>query len=366
LAAHANTANSELDAPGEGAAGCEAPSASGIVHDVPVRVGVPAIVFALGIILIVSIVMLVLLIWLIFGVVNAVLPPGAAGWVTVWTVIAAIAMCVLGVLALVRGNSRRFVEATGGVESTAALKDALTKRSSELLGCTDTSQYKRLAQVLVNRGYAGLTLRISPEREAVRVVPLTVNFEPLPTDETHPAVASLLEEADGAALTRADRAASDADAAASAGRFRRWLAHNGGWVYLVVLIPLISEGFRSWANGAPTFAFLVVAASFWISLVGYFVTGGIGANALVVPGGLIAPRRRGWGRASQEPRLLARRECVLISVSLPISAMCVVYVADAGAQAVQFLMTRRELEFALRAWTSPLPPPSAEMVQGLG
>jgi hypothetical protein len=82
----------------------------------------------------------------------------------------------------------------------------------------------------------------------------------------------------------------------------------------------------------------------------------VSQQCLAVPAGLVV-RKAGSHRRSWELHLFTRASSVFCFVQTAARTGCLI-LADAHA-CEAFPITEKELEFALRAWFSPLPPPLA-------
>lgn len=226
-----------------------------------------------------------------------------------------------------------------------------------------------LARMMTASSNRNVTMRVCPVQSASRIVPLLNPFEPCDLDEADAILNELASPIDEPGLRNAGKsqntltktAATSHSAAVvsitssteahSARRIKRNLWQLGQYftftlpLTLIVLvgIDLIFRGRISsshWYAGAAILLLYVVAAT------GVFRT----RVWRVIPGGVLVPRfalRRG-------PRTLrfSRDQCVLFVVQhLPNRWWVVVH---SGSHSATTGLTRRETEFLLRAWLSPL------------
>lgn len=254
----------------------------------------------------------------------------------------------------------------------------------ELAGALGTRKVARvlgwnwLVRRLSDAGFTGATVRICEGRWAAPVKPFIFTFEPLPVDENNVTVVALLDATSsesettagsGEPIERSPKSDPQKAADAAAGRASEKLSR---WTYRVAV--LFGVTFTGTVFAVRLWQTRFQSASELLALAVLTVFGGItllrwasGLGVYVVSGGLVDFRRRRWWRVWQadEPRLFERRSSVLVTyASGPRGDRRTVIVADArGAAAVS--ISPREQELVLRAWTSPLRPPSAELVRSL-
>lgn len=221
-----------------------------------------------------------------------------------------------------------------------------------------------LAHRLGSSEHAPVVVRcLRPEHcDAIRG--LNVPFEPLPLDETHPAVRALLAESPLTGCAEPPPAASRTRDGAGetllAGR--RFVELAGGrrivglWAVCVLIATTVAWS-RAWAARRVTFSAALWTLLLMVPLLGLLPGFGPATRALVVPGGLLRRTRAGW-------RLYDRRSGVLVVVPGPHNVGNLVFAADRDG--VQVLpVTRQELRFLLAAWLSPLDPPTPDLVAAL-
>lgn len=198
----------------------------------------------------------------------------------------------------------------------------------------------RLAQI----GCVGYVLRVRT-MAPTPVEPLAVPFEACRLDDDDPAFRALAE---GTGTSPA--------LAAAAGRRRRrerWLIAFGA-LFLVALAAALALGSRRGILGLATLLGLL------LPFAGLMLFVASRAPCwLIVPGGVVLRRIPLWGPTRLY--LFKHDASTLIVTGYHKSF---VVVADAQKSAVR-LASAREAEFLLRAWFSPLAPPSAEQLDGL-
>jgi hypothetical protein len=277
--------------------------------------------------------------------------------------IAAIAF-ILATIFLYRRFCRRRNEAIT-LPAGFDVRDAVAAVIPRIRGMEANSGLKRIARALVEQGRAGATVRIGRANDAGPVQPLAFQFEPQVLNE---AVSDLvLAAAAGGRELDAD-AFDPTKAGADSARLRRTIVRNvvlkGGWA-MVILSAIqavigalesidrhkISSKLVVWSVILLLVLLLPARPQLWRSI-----------EFLVVPGGLIRRkaglRERGW-----QLKVYDRRRSALV-VARMFRHRYGAFVADAG-DSDMFIGTRKEMNFLLRAWLSPLSPPEVERLSDL-
>jgi len=231
-----------------------------------------------------------------------------------------------------------------------------------------TSQLQAIARTFVAQGRTNLTIRACKAKFARSIEPIAVPFEPLPLDESLPAVEAITStrKTDDTA-----DAASGSDPCTQSGhsmfwrRLRRYNALGGGIVMLVMFGCMWGmRAYRAVMEQRITADLIIWTALFLSVIFGVGRKGAWRANNqwLLVPGGLITRtsklRKQDW-----QLHLYDRRRSALIAyrTSHLLWAVCV---ADAHSdQRVQ--LTTREATALLSAWLSPLEPPDPNRLTDL-
>jgi len=276
----------------------------------------------------------------------------------------ATAVMLVVVWQLLRSRTERrlvglVVSAASGAAALARLGD---KRLARRILEEDRGR-RRLARALLRAGHAPVVLR-SGWRRPDPITPFDVAFEPLPIDETQPTVAELLSVAPEPRDATAKPALSTAqDAAGDPGdrrlmrAIRRHIALSGGlFLYIFIGIMLLRAGLDAWGRRQFTPALALWSVVLAVRLGLPALTAGAPRQALVVPGGLLARLRGRW-------RLMDARSGVLLTHASGRSIRKVIVEHARGRMTLT--VTRKEEEFLLRAWTSPVPPPSEALIAAL-
>lgn len=284
------------------------------------------------------------------------------------------ALAVLSLLVHWRGaRTERAVRLTDGAANAGDVAARLREPMVGFRRLSSAWRMRRLATELARSPLRGITLRVCRPGEAKAVIPFDAPFEPLPLDETDASVRAMLETRALSRMTEGPRrgeinAPGGRDVGATRARLRRaerlgsGIVRKAGAVLLVLFAVLAVQGPRvRLAAVIPlcvaAIIILPVAWRYWFAV-------RAARRCLVVPGGLVD---LGGTRAEDGSRahLFDRRRSVLIVRRTATASYWEAVVAD-EARCVGFVATPAETMFLLRAWTSPLPPPTAEMVRGLG
>jgi len=189
---------------------------------------------------------------------------------------------------------------------------------------------------------------------------LTIPFEPVPLDEADAAMRVINS---GREHNVDHTAAPHSDACSQWGRIRRNVRLRGLLPVMLVLLGFVGQSAAAIAEGQITVSLLMAGA-----VVAVMVFAGTQQGWLVrrqwfvVPGGLVV-RRASWRRARWTPVLFQRTDAIL-SVAWMSRRVWLIAVANAHDHAA-FFGTACEAAFVLRAWISPLPPPSPEQLSDL-
>ncbi|MFH1419808.1 MAG: hypothetical protein ABII12_16160 [Planctomycetota bacterium] len=195
----------------------------------------------------------------------------------------------------------------------------------------------------------GTTIRIAPPAQLTKIDPILVHFEPQRFDE-------LAAAGDQIGPPPTPDALPDKQSTMAPRGIRRNIILKGGW--LIVAVYLF--------NWAMAVFDAILRRSVTLPLVGWsaglvFIllipVGGLGLAEkqwLAVPGGIIF-RKSAWLKRRWTVHVFDRRASVLLAYRMRTRAWFLI-VGDASA-CERTLCTKHDLEAALRAWLSPLPPP---------
>lgn len=218
-------------------------------------------------------------------------------------------------------------------------------------------------RALLAAGRFNHAIRIAsrPSEEAVK--PFRLIFEPQPLDETDPTFLQLeaLDATDPTDTEAPHDAGFNSDATWL--RVKRNIALRGGWFMTgIVLLYILFHAWRSYRQG--TVGPNVVL---WSAFLVLMLFGNAGAWSwrkqwLAVPGGVIL---RKTGLRDRRWRLFVFRPCDSILALYKRSRhQWVLCIAREGTLE-RTVVTKREADFVLRAWLSPLSPPPVEKLTDL-
>lgn len=218
-------------------------------------------------------------------------------------------------------------------------------------------------RALLAAGYLNHAIRITKRPMDEAVAPFRLIFEPQPLDETDPTFLQLeaLQTA-GSADTEAPHDA-DFNSDTTWLRVKRNIALRGGWLATaVLLLYVLMLAWRSYSQGSVKWDFVLFSA-----YLAFALSWNVGAWSwrkqwLAVPGGLILRkaglRDRGWRVLVFRPRdsILA-----LYKHSRHQWVLCVA--RDRLLE--RTVVTKREADFVLRCWLSPISAPAVEKLTDL-
>ena len=279
------------------------------------------------------------------------------GWVGVIVVFLALVLVGLVLLLAWRARWRAQLHAISVTRGSFGPTIAAICRIGHLWGVEGA--LLAALKTFVSLGHTGLTVRIGRAQDSQPVEPAPWPFEPQLLDEAYSAL--IVDQTKAANAARAGVPSGGLDESVPLRLVRRNLRLKGGWWVLV--LPALVWGYyaidavRSWRIGPGLFFCTVVL------LATLFMRPTRGAHQwLVVPGGLV---RRTGGRFQKQWRLhLFERSSSVLCVVRWSGQRWRVLVAD-GTEIDRHLVTRNEMDFLLRAWLSPWPPPAAERLDDL-
>lgn len=216
---------------------------------------------------------------------------------------------------------------------------------------------RQLADSLCESGRGGLAVRCSSKTQPPPdpIAPVKVPFEPVPLDDSEPAFQGVAEAGGSAAR----EVKIDERAAIAPRRVTRPWRRESGWPgllsirtfmtlgFILVLFVQFTHGLSSW------WLILITFVTGPLALGLSFLKPGPARMAWVFPGGIAVPTP--W--QAKRWRIVRRVEGILIVP--PISGTLTV-VTRAETHALK--CSAAEAELALRAWFSPIPPPTDEQL----
>lgn len=259
---------------------------------------------------------------------------------------------ILIVRRIVRSRALRACTDAGGVGVQYVLSQVVdaTGRLDPLFGLRVATEF------FAKAGMQGVAVRLCSRNKVDAIAPLTVPFEPLPLNEAAGSVHELV-------FTFRERfSARESRAVAPCSRsLRRRVQLMGGWVVLVIIVvqlmnivaqlimnpQMLKDGIE-W-RGVVTVCLVLVIAILAMKRCEFLVT----------PGGLIC-RCGSWLQRNWKTELYRREEAMLLVAQVN-RTQWELHVFNRHA-ARRRSITRQEAAFVLRAWLSPLTPPTQERI----
>jgi hypothetical protein len=244
----------------------------------------------------------------------------------------------------------------------SALTPALCDIADAIQGPYAPRGLRIMVAALHAKGLAGATIRLCSDA-AAPPLPLAVPFEPQLLDETSSALMQQdLNAAVGSQVAHQSPAIRSGVRSSSARWVWRKIVLRGGWLMLVIYVfnwcLHLVDALRHW-RCTPMFALWTVGLGWLLFLPGWRQ---IREQWFLVPGAVVV-RKAPWLRGDWKLHLFERGKSVLC-VGPTRRRGWLVAVAD-DQQQVQSAVTRAEADFLLRAWLSPIPPPSADKLTDL-
>ena len=244
-------------------------------------------------------------------------------------------------------------------DDPASLPDVVNLMREKGHGHAVHDALAKLAGSLCASGHAGLVLRCVRDRDGEPAPPksIRVPFEPVALHE-----ASTMFEGVFDNPTERQRHIGDADEAKQDRRMHKVLGGHyrrvGPWRSLLGIRLVMTASFLFLVimyviHGVPGWLLLVLFVAGPLPLLLGFLRPSTGAQVWIFPGGVAVPKRhtrRRW-------RVIRRNEGAIVAYP---SAGVLLAVADGKADPVYG--TPAEIDWALRAWLSPLPPPSDDQL----
>lgn len=226
----------------------------------------------------------------------------------------------------------------------------------KLAGAFVQKSVPAFAHELARAGCAGLTVRVAPSASTEPLLPIDVPFEARPLERLGVA---LMNTGD-----RPDIEALGASPTIGASMRRNVLLKGGRWLLIAFAVNVLFQAIdsikrRTVTPGLLTWCLALAAVLFLPASRGGFT----GRQWLLVPGGLVL-RKSSWLRSGWNVHVFDRRRSVAL-LFRHWRQNWGLAVADADEFGLT-IGTRQELEFALRAWLSPLSPPPVERLSDLG
>lgn len=273
--------------------------------------------------------------------------PGRAGSAGVIGVMAAFAIFAL--IMFVRTRRANVGKMLAGFPDHE-LEHHIAATLEKLRAVSAVNSLKELVRVLAQRGVCDVAFRVIRSATPPLGKTIDVPFEPRPLESCGQA-GSVSE--DGSAGENADLSLDQ--------RIKRNVLLKGGWVlvavfafnWIIALVQSVARGqpepqLYSWSLAMLALLLIPVrpGGSWWGT-----------QQFQVVPGGLARRKAPPWSQ-KWDVHLFDRRRSVMLVCTLK-NKMWGVFVAD--AERVEYTIgTREEMDFAVRAWLSPVEPPKVE------
>jgi hypothetical protein len=290
---------------------------------------------------------------------------GLARPVAVAIAVAPVVVVFFALLLAARREGLRKLRKHLAESSDSDLRSRITKLPPMARSLFTQTLMKEVARTLATEGRAGITIRIAPGSSMNAIDPFMVPFEPRRFDELAEAHAGVAPESasdgDSAAGLRHTRPTSTTGVPRG---LRRNLILKGGWILFALLgISWVARGIESIQRWTVTPQFMLMTFVM-LAFVLVPVQHGwrVGRQWLAVPGGVIL-RKGAWLKRRWSLHLFDRRESVLVLYKHYRKQWVLVIADRASCEAT--VGTREELELALSAWLSPLPPPPIEQMSDL-
>lgn len=283
--------------------------------------------------------------------------------VAIVALVAVTALAIFAVVIEADRNRRRALAEAKSLTDKGQVKDALAHIASRV--AVDGPNY-----LIVNRLKSLARHRNSPS--AIRlhwtdtvgeIEPLDVNFPAVSLDESDEQFVQL---ADAMSNHVSDEAKESRGLRASAGetaigrRIRRSFRLVWVWpIVLMIAIQVIQAAVTSYRQGVVTLSLLFFVATFLMALAGVagFSFEHLHLEWLIVPGGLLL-RKKSKNATQSDLELFTPKSATLVAVQSRRESWTVFVVEESRNQTLT--ITTQETELLLRAWLSPIPPPSVE------
>ena len=256
---------------------------------------------------------------------------------------------------------KRIVESSGADSLSAVVSSVF--RGRRKAGTLGMQRAARLARVLAANKRLGQALRLCPTKSATPLKPFDMVFDPQSLDQTGETFRQL-EETGGEPPDDAANVSSEASADDSTWlKVKRNVVLRGGWIIAgIFLFNVLLHAWRSFVEGRVQPNLIL-----WIAFLSLTLFGASGATQsrkqwFVVPGGLIV-RKAGRLDRRWKVHLLEPASSVLMVFQAGRHQWIVCAAAEDFSDRV--VVTKREADFLLRAWLSPLSPPPVEKLTDL-
>jgi hypothetical protein len=225
---------------------------------------------------------------------------------------------------------------------------------------TDRSlSYRLAAKHLASTGFAGTIFRLWRKVRPPPIQPLCVPFEPKPIDESDAAFVQLAEAGvSNGPEQRAGGAVKSAREPVLPPVLHRNIRLKGGYWIIALYVPLLAIGtLESFSRG--TISFSLAFWGLWLLaflLMPARTSSSMKKQWLMLPGGLLL--REATKSTASNLLLFDATSSVLVAIQRP-KKLWTLVVSD-GRSEGWLNVTETEASVVLRAWCSPLRPPSVE------
>ena len=261
------------------------------------------------------------------------------------SIVGALVVFPMSAMALRRYSdraSRRVLRELQGRLTAENLRESLQSAIPDLRASPDGTESKRIAEMLLREGFAGVVIRARLADEAALRPPLQVGFEPLS-----------LEEA-GTRQFREDEEAVAESEKRKRSSIQLWAVIAIGVVMFALLAVYLIFRFVTGTFSASDLTF------FWPAAVIAVVALISRVRFLVVPGGVAVLRARVW-QTSWTPALFTPRDSVLVSITY--GKHLATLAAASPLRSECTLTSAPAAEYATRAFLSSQTPPQVEWLR---
>ncbi len=284
---------------------------------------------------------------------------------TAYYVLAVAIPALLLAVFLIRKRVERQVERIVAQNPSASLSAlvSIVFKGRRKAGTLGMQRAARLARVLAANDRLGHVLLLCPTKSTTPLEPFGIVFDPQALDQTGETFRQL-EETGGE--PPADAASMPAEALADDStwlKVKRNVVLRGGWIIAgIFLFNVLLYAWRSVVEGR-----ILPNLILWIAFLSLTLFGASGAAQsrkqwFVVPGGLIV-RKAGRLDRRWKVHLLEPARSVLMVFQAGRHQWIVCAAGEDFSDRV--VVTKREADFLLRAWLSPLSPPPVEKLTDL-
>lgn len=239
--------------------------------------------------------------------------------------------------------------------------EVMVYMTSEVKLGNDEGAFRLVTSHMLRNGFTGHVYRLWKKAKPRPFEPLSVPFEPIQIDESNIGFRQLVEcDALTASVTEDATTSHSSNEPILPPAVRRNIRLGGGYLLVAWLVVILGFGIiESISRRTPTFLLAMAAISLFTTV---FVPArsnrDLGQQWLLLPGGLL--RRSARRKSAIQLDLFEAARCVMIAIQAR-DRNWTLHVSD-GPNIGTLRVTPFELEGVLRAWCSPIPPPTVEQL----